>query len=251
LNTNILPFNIANNISQVRYDSGYKDYYHIGFPMPRNSLRQGTVYLPVYSARDSEQLLEIMTPFGMADVDIVENADEYFFETTMDGQTLRIYRYIDLLEYENLRSGRADRLIDENMARQAADDFLEKFLPCKRPYSVTVQRDNDGWAVIFAGRLSGLENRAFPTEIILDVYGNILGASHYFFDYEALGSADVITVRAALAQLPREQGYRVHLKGYELVYMFEESVLVPVYRFYGKCAGGVDFEEFVGALRFY
>jgi len=251
LNTNILPVNIVNSIAQVQYDSGYKDYYHIGFPMPRNSLRQGTVYLPVYSVRDVKQMQEMMEAFDIGYAPIVYN-DE-FFEASMGGQTLRIYRYIDLLEYENDNRSRTGMMIDESEARDAAVEFFERYLPHKKPYDVAVWREsgNDEWIVSFVGQLGGLANRAFPTEIVMDDYGNIMRASHYFFEYEALGTADVITVRAALAQLPREEGRRVHLKGYEMVYGFENSVLVPVYRFYGKCAGGVEFEELVGALRFY
>ena len=249
LNTNILPFNIANNISQAVYDSGYKDYYHIGFPMPKNSLRQGTVYLPMYSAREREHLGQMLMLFSMGDIEIVET-DEYFKAET-DAEILRIYRYIDLLEYENAQRGAEDELIDENMAQELARGFLEKFLPQEKPHDISVRISGGYWIVRFAGQLGGLPNIAFPTEITLDIYGNIVKVSHYFFEYEALGYADVITVRSALAQLPREEGRRVHLQGYELVYKFEDSVLVPMYRFYGKCADGTAYEEFVGALKFY
>jgi len=249
LNTNILPFNLANSISQATYDSGYKDYYHIGFPIPRHSLRQGTVYLPVYSENEREHLWRIIVPFSMGDVDIVENGE--FFEATADGETLRIYRYIDLLEYENAHRAGSGVLIDEEAVQGVAKEFLQEFLHCKKPYNVTVRHDGSGWTVRFEEQLGGLTNTAFPTEITFDNYGNIVRVSHYFFDYEALGAADVITARAALAQLPREDGRRVHLSKYEIVYAFEDSVLVPMYRFYGKCADGVDFEEFVYALKFY
>ena len=248
LNTSIMPFNLANNLSQAKYDSAYKDYYHIGFPMPKNSLRQGTVYLPAYSENEREELWDIIVPFAMSDAEIVEN-DEYF-EVAADGEMLRIYRYLDLLEYENLRGDRATELISQDEAQKVAEEFLEEFLPRKKPYDVMVWRGDGGWVVRFAERLGGLANIAFPTEITVDAHGNIIQVSHYFFEYEALGTADVITVRAALAQLPRIEGRRVHLKGYEMAYGFEDSVLVPVYRFYGKCAGGVEFEETVPALRF-
>lgn len=249
LNTNVLPFNLSNNVSQVQIDSGYKEYYHIGFPMPKNSLRQGTVYLPVYSENERESLWRIVVPFSMGNAKIIEN-DEYF-EVAADGEILRIYRYIDFLEYENLQEGRAGKPIDGSAANEIAKEFLEELLRYKKPYDMTVQRDGDNWIVKFAGHLSGLANNAFPTEITLDAYGNVVRVSHYFFEYEALGSADIITVRAALSQLPREDGRRVHLKGYELAYAFEDSILVPVYKFYGKCADGVEFEEFVSALKFH
>ncbi|MDR2183697.1 MAG: hypothetical protein LBE55_05940 [Clostridiales bacterium] len=249
LNTNILPLNLANSISQMRYDSGYKHYYHIGFPIPKNNLRQGTVYLPVYSEREREQLWQVMLPFSIGDVEITES-DEYF-EAVADGEILRIYKYLDFMEYENLQEGRAGELIDENTARKLAEEFLEEFLPPKKPYDVLAERIGDSWTVTFLGRLSGMANMSFPTKIMLDAYGNITGASHYFFEYEALGAADVITLQAALAQLPREAGRKVYLKGYELAYGFEDSVLVPVYRFFGECADGMYFEEFIGALKFY
>lgn len=249
LNTNIMPFSLSNNMSRAVYDSGYTDYYHIGFPMPKNSLRQGTVYLPVYSVREREELWKIILPFSMGNVEIVEN-DEYF-EASADGETLRIFRYVDLLEYEDVRRTKTGRPIGENTAQELAEEFLDTFLPHKKPYDVTVKGNDGGWSVRFAGQLGGLSNIAFPTEIELDIYGNIVKVSHYFFEYEALGYADMITIRAALAQLPREEGRMVYLKEYELLYGLENSVLVPMYRFYGKDTHGIAFEEFVGALRFY
>ena len=248
LNTNVLPFNLVNNMAQVQVDSGYVDYYHIGFPMPKNSLRQGTVYLPVYSQREREHLWQIITPFSMDGAEITEN-DEYF-EAAADKEVLRIYRYIDLLEYENLQ-GDKRRPISSEAARTVAEEFLDEFLQHKKPYDVTIRREKDGWRVLFAGKLGGLPNMAFPTEITLDAYGNVKHVSHYFFEYEALGAADVITVRAALSLLPREDVGMVQLKSYDLVYGFEDSVLMPVYRFFGEYADGAPFEYAVKALRFY
>jgi len=249
LNTNIPQADLANVISHVKIDSEYKEYYHIGFTMPKNSLRQGTVYLPVYSMREREHICKMTVPFSMGDAEIVEH-DEYF-EATAQGETLRIYRFIDLLEYENLQENRADELIDNYAARKMAEEFLEEFLPHKKPYDVMVRRDDDKWVVKFVRHLSNLPNPAFPTEISLDAYGNVVKVVHYFFDYEALDTADVITVKAALAQLPRDHEDKVSLRGYDLVYGFENSVLVPVYRFYGEYACGAGFEECVRALKFY
>ncbi|MCL2574212.1 MAG: hypothetical protein FWE34_06665 [Defluviitaleaceae bacterium] len=251
LHANILPLNIANNISQIKFENGYKNYYHIGFPMPKNDLRQGTVYLPVYSEREREHLWDIMLPFSMDDAEITETNE--YFEATAEGETLRIYRYLDLLEYENANEGKISDLIEEDTAKKIAKDFLEEILLHKKPYDVTAEHNGDNWIIEFAGELGGLPNRAFPTIITLDNYGNVTEASHFFFEYEALDIIDMITMRIALSQLPREDADegKVHLKGYELVYGFEDSVLVPMYRFYGGYAGGREFDEMVGALRFY
>ena len=249
LNTSIMSDNIANDLARVRIDDGYKEYYDISFVMPRNSLRQGAVWLPVYSVREREHLWQVILPFAMGDAEIVEH-DEYF-EAAADGETLRIYRFIDLLEYENLQGERAGKLIDEAEAHRTAKGFLEEFLPRKQPHDAHVSRDNSNWIVRFEGHLSSLPNTAFPTEITLDAYGNITQTSHFFFEYEALGTADVITVKAALAQLPRGHEGKVDLKGFDLVYAFEDSVLVPVYRFCGEHGCGRYFEEHVKALKFY
>jgi len=249
LNTSIIPDNIANDLARVRIDDGYKEYYDISFAMPRNSLRQGTVWLPVYSVREREQLWQVILPFAMGDAEVVEH-DEYF-EATADGETLRIYRFIDLLEYENLQGERAGESIDEAEARRTAKGFLEEFLPRKQPHDTHISYDDGNWIVRLEGHLSSLPNTAFPTDITLDAYGNITWASHFFFEYEALGTADVITVKAALAQLSREHEGKVDLKGFDLVYAFEDSVIVPVYRFYGEYGCGMRFEENVKALRFY
>ncbi|MCL2376152.1 MAG: hypothetical protein FWC76_02030 [Defluviitaleaceae bacterium] len=249
LSTSIVPVNIGNDVSRVKIDNRYREYYDISFVMPKNSLKQGTVWLPVYSVREREHLWQVILPFAMGDAEIVEH-DEYF-EAVADGETLRIYRFIDLLEYENLQGEKAGKLIDDGAARKIAEEFLEEFLPRKQPYDVSVGHKGDNWVVRFEGHLSSLPNAAFPTEITLDAYGNIIEVSHFFFEYEALGTADVITVKAALAQLPREHEGKVDLKRFDLMYCFEDSVLVPVYRFYGEYGCGACFEECVKALRFY
>ena len=232
LNTHIPPNNLTNSVVLwEKTDAGYKDHYHIGFPMPKNSLRRGTVYLPVYSVREEHHLWQIIAPFDMLGAAVTEY-DEYFEAATAD-ETLRIYKFIDLLEYDNSRRGRAEEATDE-VAVEIAENFMLGNLPHKKPYDTHITREDDAIKVKFTGQLAGLPNNAFPTEIIMDSHGNITSAAHFFFDYEALGSADVISVKEALARLPRDYDHKISLKGYDLVYGFEDSVLVPLYYFFGE-----------------
>jgi len=248
LNTNILPHKLTNSAFTENTDSTYKEYYHVGFPMPKNSLRRGTVYLPLYSMREEHHLWQITIPFAMQDAEVTEH-DEYF-EVSAEKESLRIYRFIDLVEYESFHRNKTTP-IDDSAALEIAENFLHDFLSHKKPYDTKVIREDNEIKASFTQHLAALPNAAFPTEITMDACGNIMRAAHFFFDYEAIGSADIISVRTALSRLPRDHEDRIGLKGYDLVYGFEDSVLVPVYRFYGECPDGILFEYHIGALKFY
>ncbi|MCL2350783.1 MAG: hypothetical protein FWC67_04820, partial [Defluviitaleaceae bacterium] len=151
-NTSIVPVNIANDMLRVKIDNGYKEYYDISFVMPKNNLRQGTVWLPVYSVREREHLWQVILPFAMSDAEIVEHHE--YFEAAVEGERLRIYRFIDLLEYENLENKQTSGQIDEAVARRIAKEFLEQFLPRKQSCDMHVRNDGVNWIVRFEGHLS-------------------------------------------------------------------------------------------------
>lgn len=242
---------LTNVIIYDRLDTGYRDFYSIGFNMPKNSLRQGAVYLPIYSYREQECILQFLTAFSMEGAEITET-DEYFEALDAEG-VLRVYRFIDLLEYENLRNYASGRPISNENAVLAAQSFMDRFLPHQKPYNTGVSRDSDDGKIVvkFTGYLSNLPNQALTSQITLDQSGNIIRARHFFFDYEVLDAADIITVKSALAELPRDHDEKIHLSGYSLIYDFEDSVLMPFYHFEGKTACGEPFSYQVCALKFY
>jgi len=249
--TNFSQAVLTNNLISQKTDSSYKDHYHIGFAMPKNSLRQGSVYMPIYSNHDEQCLQHMAASFGMFGASITENHD--YFEAQYGDKTLRLYRYIDYLEYKNIAEYDDTEQISDETALNLALNFLEKSLPHPliKPYDTKIKHSDDHITVQFVEYLSNIPNRAFPTEVVLDVYGNVISAGHFFFDYEILGAADIITARTALTELPKIVENKVHLTGYQLVYDFEDSVLMPVYRFWGHTSCGTDFEWDINALRFY
>jgi len=238
---------LTNFMMQEQASNSYKDHYHIGFPIPKNSLRQGAVYLPVYFAKDEHEAKAIAATFGGNDAIATETAEYFEFHGT--NWRLQVHRYIDLIIYENLSpKAFGERLCDDGILA-AAQAFLESFLPHRKPQSSEIYRFDDEVVIEFTGLLSGLPNRGFPTTITLNAFGDVITATHYYFDYEILDMADIISARAALTKLP-QQNDKIRLTSYYLAYDLVDSVLIPIYFFEGHTPCGTPFAYQVNAICF-
>ena len=246
----ITPGGLVNTISTLskKADDDYRLHYQVDFSMPKNSLRLGTVYLPVYSYREQDCIAPSLTSFSMENAEITEF--EKYFEAQTADKILRIYKIIDLLEYENTGKNGVGNPVDDKAAAAMAKAFMDDFLPHSKPYATEIIHSKDEVLVTFIPYLSNIPNCAFPTQITMDTYGNITKASHFFFDYEPLGTADIITVRSALYMLPHNHEGKIRLRSCELIYAFEESVLMPFYHFRGLAPCGSDIEHHIMALKF-
>jgi len=253
LDSDILPFN-AKEMAANAGASGYRDYYQTDFPMPKNSLAIGTAWIPIYSMGEERHISELLSAFDMPSAEIIEY-DEYFEahypNETSSRKTLRIYKALDLIEYESRTKDFGKEEIDNDKALEIADAFLHNTLLYAPPYYTEITRYSKEIKLTFARHLESLPNLAFPTYVIMDLAGNITSISHFYFEYEAIGNADIITLKQALALLPKcsEHG-KIHIHNYQLVYAFEDSIIVPAYRFRGQMPCGGAFEEYVNALKF-
>jgi len=237
---------LAAFISYNRIDNSYKDHYQVGFSVNGNNFRQGAVYIPVYSYREMDCAAEIAANFSITNDNAIETAE--YFEFHDLHRLLRVYKYIDLVEYANQAQHSTEKPICDNEALLIAQNFLD-VLPHRKPQSHAINRFDDEIIVNFTGVLSGLPNHAFPTTITLSPHGDVMSAIHYFFDYEILDTADIISVRTALATLPH-QSDKIRLTNYSLVYDFADSVLMPFYRFEGYSHCGAPFVFEVSAICF-
>ena len=248
-NINFPADGLTNMMPHRELDNSYMEHYQTDFPLPKNNLHQGTVYLPVYNLHEEQCFWRFLSAFGMDSAEITE-LDDYFEASTSD-DVLRIHKFFDLLEYENLQIGLDNETVSDKEALAIAKDFMSRFLLHDMPYDAEISRDGNHIVIKHSTHLSGLPNHAFPTHITMDTGGNLIGADHFFFDYESLGAADIITIRAALNQLPRDHIGKIHLTGYQLVYDIEDSILMPFYRFEGHGAQGESVIYHVLALKFY
>jgi len=249
MTTRISTPRFANFIAYERACSDYKNHYQIGFPIPKNDFRQGAIYLPLYSFRDEDCVRQFAAVFSPNDTDVAEIAE--YFEFYGANWNLQVHKYIDFMRYENpvpYADSSGEYICDEG-AIAAAQEFLDAYLPHRKPQHPEVIRFDNEIVVEFTGLLSGLPNRAFPTTITLNAYGDVLCADHYFFDYEILDTADIISVRAALSKLP-QQNNKVRLSGYFLAYELIDSVLIPVYFFEGYTQCGTPIAYQVSAVCF-
>jgi hypothetical protein len=246
LSTRMIP----NRIIYEKTDRGYRDFYSSDLPLHMDSLRQGAVFVPVYSVTDDSEFLGLLRSFGMEGA-CVYHEEEYSL-AKKDGRSLRVYRFLNLLEYESTLCQAAILWDIGNIeARDIAAAFAREHLFLKEPFETEITRNGDLIVVAFYENLGKILNRAFPTFITLDNRGNIREVSHFYFEYEELGRSDIMTPRAALADLPRNHEGKIRITDFELAYVFTNSVLQPTYTFIGITEDGSAFSYCVVALKSY
>jgi len=249
----LIPTNLTNRIYVDNTVRGYRDYYHFDISLHRNDLRQAAAYLPVYSITEQEDMSKFLASFGMDQVALYDGGD-YYRAKTDDGRQLRIYKFLDKLVYlsENGERGEAEVAAEVagEEAKEIAKDFVKQHLFMAGSFEASVRTYGVGHIVSFVETLGKIPNRAFPTTVVVDAFGNIVSAEHYYFDYEELMRTDLKTPAQAIAYLPRNHSGRVRIMSFELVYIFENSILQPAYIFKGQYPDGSDFAAIVNALKF-
>jgi hypothetical protein len=243
------PINLTNRIYFERPDRSYRDFYQSDLPLHRNNLRQAAVYLPIYSITEYDDIWPFIESFGMEGAEISQT-DEYFL--IQDGpRTLRIYEFLDLLEFEQHPTNPLNETIDDDKAKAIAKDFVKQNLLIRGPYEIELKRADNKILINIIQTLGKIANRAFPSEIVMDYFGNILFARHFYFEYEELGRGDLMTASAAMAALPRNHSGKARITAFELAYVFSESILQPAYVFHGYYPCGQPFSHFVTAIKNY
>ncbi|MCL2169752.1 MAG: hypothetical protein FWB74_06995 [Defluviitaleaceae bacterium] len=268
LQTGLSPANFANRIFREdrAVDRGYSEYYRSELSLHKNSLRQAAVFLPVYSLTTDGDVARFMEAFGMEGAAVSVYPD-YFRADCGGGRVLRIYRYMDLIEFEMdpgtvpspASPDRAAKVpkdvgqspISSVRAGEIAKEFAQSHFYMNLPHDVAVTGRDGGFHVSLIELLGKIPNLAFPTTITMDNYGNILTATHFYFEYEELARGDIMTPRAALPALPREHVGQATIESYELVYIFAQSILQPAYIFRGYYPCGTPFTHPVSAIKYF
>jgi hypothetical protein len=250
------PEGLANWAVRESVDRGYRDFYSSDLPLHVDSLRQGAVFVPVYSITEEDELGSILGSFNMGDAD-VSYEGEYFLAQAADGSSLKVYRYLNLLEWEAppCINGLCERPILWDIgnieAKNIATAFAREHLFLIEPYDTKVEAGGGLVAVTIYEEMGKILNRAFPTRIVLDKQGNVREVSHFYFEYEELGRGDIMSPRAALASLPRDHEGIIRITDCELSYAFINSVLQPAYIFRGLHPDGSMFSYCATALKSY
>jgi len=249
MQSNVSPISLTNRVYFNNTDKSYRNYYYSAVPLHRNDLRQAAAYLPIYSITEEQDLWRFLVSFKMEQAEITNNQD--YFLAQKDGLTLKVYKFLDLVEYTADTANKTQtNLIDVIEASRIAKDFVNEHLFLKNPFESTVDRIEDGIIVTFIENLGKIPNKAFPTIIIMDNYGNITSAEHFYFEYEEILRADLITPHTAISLLPRNHIGKIRINNYELIYIFENSILQPTYIFTGQYVDGSEFTADVPALNF-
>ncbi|MCL2354262.1 MAG: hypothetical protein FWC69_06520 [Defluviitaleaceae bacterium] len=255
-NMSSYPERLANNMVYHRIDTSYRSFYDVNIPpytLNQDALRQAGVYLPIYSITYEEDLGEFLSSFSMEHATITPSED--YFVAKYDGRLLRVYKNLDLIEFEqspsSLSTDPFKPPITNNQALDIANHFIVAHSFLQQPFSTHISREAGIINITFTPLLGKIENQAFPTTITLDEAGNVLHFRHFYFEYEELARGDIITAHMALSYLPQDHIEQITITGYHLAYVFEESILQPAYIFKGHYPDGSPFESQVSALRFY
>jgi len=246
----IMPSTLTNRIYINNSARGYKDYYYSDISLHRNNLRQAAAYLPLYSVTEQADMFRFLASFEMEQATIYET-EEFFLAASHDGRHLQIYKFLDKLIYSSLTVRDTNEPeISVGRAKEIAQEFVKRHLFLAGEYEIGVQRSDVGFEIQFVENLGKIPNKAFPTIIMVDNFGNIVSAKHFYFEYEELGRGDLMTAASAIAYLPRNHSGRIRITNYELIYIFEYSILQPVYLFRGYYPDGSPFSATVAALKF-
>ncbi|MCL2415652.1 MAG: hypothetical protein FWD01_02460 [Defluviitaleaceae bacterium] len=245
----LIFLNIANSSASLANRIVPKENMIVDANIGNEITEQMEVFLPKYGVNDEESVYIFQSIFGMNEIPF-DTFDE-FFEFVDDNGALRVYRYLDFIEYFNFKEGAAKNTENEMLTTAAAQglatQMLQNYFPNFRYMDIEIKEHQNGFDIAFFPPLYDLPNLGFPTEIFLDSFGNLLSLSHYYFDYEPLGSADMIP----LAEILNNHGLNFdYLVSYKLVYGFEDSILQPIYQFFGIDDYGQEFMKYIRALRF-
>jgi len=244
------PTNLTNRIFAPRQtaDHSYRDYYQSPLPLHQNPLRQAAVYLPIYSITEKGDIWAFVDSFGMTDASIRETDDYFLIQN--DITTLRIYRFLDLVEFEQLPAA-TKHAVSNDDAKRIAKEFAAYHLFLHPPFDVEINRKDDEISITITENLGRIPNHAFPTRMTMDAHGNITSVSHFYFEYEEIARGDLMTPAAAASHLPRDHSGIATITAVDLAYIFTQSILQPAYIFRGYHTCGTPFVHHVPAIKIY
>jgi hypothetical protein len=125
----------------------------------------------------------------------------------------------------------------------------------KKEYSdVGVNEFPEYYEVVFSTRVSRFQNMAFPDRAYLDFCGNLIKMELREAEYENAYEIKIISPKEAYNKLPLPSPNQtedfVTLERCELLYIYEDSLVQPVYCFEGKTQKGELFKTTVKASNF-
>ena len=231
------------------YAHRYQNYYQSDIALNSNSLRQAAVYLPIYSITEEVDLQQFLENFNLEDAQIYNNED--YFKAELDGKILRVYKFLDLIEYEaNGNNQHAHEIISKENATEIAKNFASNHFFMQQPFETKTTKNGDFFTITFTENLGKIPNKDFQSFVLIDFYGNITSAKHFYFEYEEIGRKDMLTPRQAAASLPQHNQPKKSITNYEIAYIFQNSVLQPAYIFQIRCQNNQQTSHAIPALKF-
>lgn len=206
-------------------------------------------YINVYKTRFNPPQYDIANYYSQL-FNVKDNfveTDEYYAYLE-NGIKLYIYKDINLVKYQNnnISLNNTVKVNTETAVLKAKEFFKENYINLTYEEAF-VEYDSGLYHISFVGRLNNLKNFAFKNNVTMDKYGNILDIKYYYNTYENIGKAKIMSVNEAFYNLPIDFDHnkKIYIYNFQLVYLYENSILQPAYFFQGKFLDGNIFESFV------
>lgn len=223
-----------------------RDGYQIGFPFEDNLRGATGCYTLKYRPGAYDTAKKYAGMFIGVD-SYEEDEDSYVF-SGREG-TVTIDREINRIHFEAaLTDDRGELLRSDEDAVKIAEDFIERRLLTLIYEEAQVHYDGYAYRVDFINRINNLKNYAFPNQVTMDNYGQVITMDYYAIQYDKIGECRIKSVNDAFNELPAvKEDESVLLASCQLVYIYDESIIQPAYYFQGSVSNGNTFECFVKA----
>lgn len=234
----------------IQNKEAINDIYKTSFRFSQYQEDECATYIPQYDGNTAEQAVQYAELFDMPADKYIDDETAYIYKN--ENIELSVYKYINLLHYENTSAEKADpqkKLASNQEAINAALEFLQNHGLSLKYSETVVNFENNTYMITFADKLSGIVNYAFPTSVTVDGAGEVVAMDYYYFSYERLSRCRLKTMKQAFYELPVDfsEGTKIDLNRCTLVYEYENSILQPAYLFEGELQGGGTFRCFVNA----
>lgn len=223
--------------------------YKLSFIPSRSPYGAVNVYLPEYKTTEYETAKYYAMRFCMEDCTLYEDDDAY--KAAKDGEELKVYRNIGMLEYTSNKKDNDAKISGDDEAVESAVNALRDRYIYPAYEEVNVLRHVSGYSLTFIDRLGNLKNYAFPQTVELDECGNVKKIIYFFLDYKKIGSSKIRSMEEAYMELPDfNDGTEIDISKGQLVYFYENSIVQAGYLFEGEAEAGRVFTCYVKAAEY-
>ena len=180
-----------------------------------------------------------------------DNEDAFVFKN--EREQLTVFKNSNKISYRLLQkeSSQGIAVNSEKDAAKLAVGFLKKN---RLPFSyedIFIDFCGEFYNVKLINNLNGIALHAFNNVITVDIYGNVVSLDYFNVDFLKYGSSELLDIQRASERsgilIPEE----IFKNGkISIVYVYENSIVVPGYLVEGRLRDGGSFRQIISAAGF-